>query len=137
MLKNLSSESLSVDTIGYASDTIVALATPPGRGGLAIVRISGPEALDLARQLCRATLDARPRYSQLHELISPSDGQLLDKALITYYRAPASFTGEDVVEISTHGGHVTPARIIRAIIGLGARAAEPGEFSYELSSMGS
>ncbi len=129
MLKNLSSESLSVDTIGYASDTIVALATPPGRGGLAIVRISGPEALDLARQLCRATLDARPRYSQLHELISPSDGQLLDKALITYYRAPASFTGEDVVEISTHGGHVTPARIIRAIIGLGARAAEPGEFS--------
>jgi len=122
-------ESLADAAIGYTTDTIVAQATPPGRGGLAIVRISGPDALNLAKQLCRTPLEARPRYSQLHELISPSDGQILDKALITYYQAPASFTGEDVVEISTHGGYVTPGRIIRAVIGLGARSAGPGEFS--------
>ena len=117
------------ETIGYSTDTIVAQATPPGRGGVAVLRISGPQALPIAQRLCRTPLTASQRYAQLVEIVSANDEQLLDKALITYYKAPASFTGEDVVEISTHGGYVTPTRIIRTITELGARLAGPGEFS--------
>ena len=117
------------EPVGYSNDTIVAQATPPGRGGVAVVRISGPQAFPIAQQLCGTPLTRNPRYAQLVEIVSPGGEQLLDKALLTYYQAPASFTGEDVVEISTHGGYVTPARIIRAIAELGARLAGPGEFS--------
>ena len=117
------------EPVGYSGDTIVAQATPPGRGGVAVLRISGPQALVIARQLCRIPLNERPRYAHLVEIVSPDNEQLLDKALITYYKSPESFTGEDVVEISTHGGYVTPARIVRAITELGARLAGPGEFS--------
>ena len=117
------------ETIGYSTDTIVAQATPPGRGGVAVLRISGPQALPIAQRLCRTPLTASQRYAQLVEIVSANDEQLLDKALITYFKAPASFTGEDVVEISTHGGYVTPTRIIRTITELGARLAGPGEFS--------
>lgn len=117
------------EPVGYYTDTIVAQATPPGRGGVAVVRVSGPHALKFAQQLCRTPLAERPRYAQLVEIVSPNDGRLLDKALVTYFKAPASFTGEEVVEISSHGGYVTPGRIIRAITDLGARLAEPGEFS--------
>jgi len=127
--KNNTCSSQDREYIGYRTDTIVALATPPGRGGVAVVRISGPRTLALVQQLCDARLADKPRHSFLLELHSPNDRQLLDKALVTYFKAPASFTGEDVVEISTHGGYVTPGRIIRALTGLGARPAEPGEFS--------
>ncbi|UCH63215.1 MAG: tRNA uridine-5-carboxymethylaminomethyl(34) synthesis GTPase MnmE [Fidelibacterota bacterium] len=115
--------------IGYSADTIVAQATPPGRGGVAVLRISGPQALPIAQRLSKTPLSGSQRHAQLVEIVSAKEEQLLDKALITYYKAPASFTGEDVVEISTHGGHVTPARIIRTITELGARLAGPGEFS--------
>ena len=115
--------------LGYRTDTIIALATPPGRGGVAVVRISGPQALALTGRLCRAPLAKQPRHAFLVELTAPANHQLLDKALVTYFKAPASFTGEDVVEISTHGGHVTPGRIVRALTSLGGRPAEPGEFS--------
>ncbi len=117
------------DTVGYRSDTIVALATPPGRGGVAVVRLSGPQALALAEQLCSAPLADQPRHSFLTELRSPDQHLLLDQALVTYFKAPASFTGEDLVEFSTHGGEVTPQRIIQALTALDARPAEPGEFS--------
>ncbi|MFB0516581.1 MAG: tRNA uridine-5-carboxymethylaminomethyl(34) synthesis GTPase MnmE [Candidatus Neomarinimicrobiota bacterium] len=117
------------ERVGYRTDTIIALATPPGRGGVAVARISGPQALTLIQQLCSAPLTDHPRHAFLVELLTPHNKQLLDKALVTYFKAPASFTGEDVVEISTHGGYITPGRIIQAIIGLGARPAEPGEFS--------
>ncbi|UCH10216.1 MAG: tRNA uridine-5-carboxymethylaminomethyl(34) synthesis GTPase MnmE [Fidelibacterota bacterium] len=115
--------------IGYRTDTIVALATPPGRGGVAIVRMSGAESLKIARQLCPAPLADQPRHAHLTDLHATGNKQILDKALVTYYKAPASFTGEDIIEISTHGGHVTPRRVIRTLIKLGARQAEPGEFS--------
>lgn len=117
------------DSVGYRSDTIVALATPPGRGGVAVVRLSGPRALAFAEQLCSARLADRPRHSFLTELRSPDQHLLLDQALVTYFKAPASFTGEDLVEFSTHGGDVTPQRIIQALTALDARPAEPGEFS--------
>lgn len=113
----------------YQEDTIVALATPPGRGGVAVIRLSGPQSLDLVQRICSADLRANPRYSFLTELRDPTNQELLDKALVTFFKAPASFTGEDVVEFSSHGGHVTPRRIIRALTELGARPAEPGEFS--------
>ncbi|MCH7521561.1 MAG: tRNA uridine-5-carboxymethylaminomethyl(34) synthesis GTPase MnmE, partial [Candidatus Marinimicrobia bacterium] len=90
----------------------MALATPPGRGGVAVVRLSGPQALALSEQLCTAPLADRPRHSFLTELHSPDQHLLLDRALVTYFKAPASFTGEDLVEFSTPGGHVTPQRII-------------------------
>ncbi|UCD36746.1 MAG: tRNA uridine-5-carboxymethylaminomethyl(34) synthesis GTPase MnmE [Fidelibacterota bacterium] len=115
--------------IGYRTDTIVALATPPGRGGVAVVRMSGAESLKIAQQLCSTPIADQPRHAHLTDLHAPSDKQILDKALVTYYKAPASFTGEDIVEISTHGGHVTPRRVIRTLTNLGARQAEPGEFS--------
>jgi len=127
--KTLSPDCPMEETIGYSTDTIVAQATPPGRGGVAVLRISGPQALPIAQRLCRTPLTSSQRYAQLVEIVSANDEQLLDKALITYYKAPASFTGEDVVEISTHGGYVTPTRIIRTITELGARLAGPGEFS--------
>ena len=113
----------------YRNDTIVALATPPGRGGVAVVRLSGPLALQLAIRLCDAPLAAKPRHAFLARITAPSDDRTLDQALVTYFQAPASFTGEDVVEFSTHGGHITPAALIRELIRLDARQAEPGEFS--------
>ena len=125
----LSSTAAHPGSVGYRSDTIVALATPPGRGGVAVVRLSGPRALALSEQLCTVPLADQPRHSFLTELHSPDQHLLLDRALVTYFKAPASFTGEDLVEFSTHGGHVTPQRIIQALTTLDARPAEPGEFS--------
>ncbi len=114
---------------GYIEDTIVALATPPGRGGIAIVRLSGNKALDLAQEICTARLAKRPRHSFLTRIISPLDEEAIDQALVTYFQQPASFTGEDIVEFSTHGGVVTPSRVIRLLLKLGARQALPGEFT--------
>ncbi len=114
---------------GYIEDTIVALATPPGRGGIAIVRLSGNKALDLAQQICPPRLAKRPRHSFLTRIISPLDEEAIDQALVTYFQQPASFTGEDMVEFSTHGGVVTPSRVIRLLLKLGARQALPGEFT--------
>lgn len=114
---------------GYIEDTIVALATPPGRGGIAIVRLSGKQALDLAQKICAARLAKRPRHSFLTRIISPLDEEAIDQALVTYFRQPASFTGEDMVEFNTHGGVVTPSRVIRLLLKLGARQALPGEFT--------
>lgn len=114
---------------GYIEDTIVALATPPGRGGIAIVRLSGNNALELAQEICAAGLAKRPRHSFLTRIVSPLDQEAIDQALVTYYQQPASFTGEDMVEFSTHGGVVAPSRVIRLLLKLGARQALPGEFT--------
>ena len=114
---------------GYIEDTIVALATPPGRGGVAIVRLSGNRALELAQKICAAKLAKQPRHSFLTRIISPEDKEAIDQALVTYFQQPASFTGEDMVEFSTHGGVITPSRVIRLLLKLGARQALPGEFT--------
>ena len=107
-------------------DTIVALATPPGRGAIAVVRLSGPTAFEIvARHLGSWPLE--PRVSHLCNL---TDGdERLDQALVTLYPGPNSFTGEDTVEISTHGGYLVPSSVVAALILSGARQALPGEFT--------
>jgi tRNA modification GTPase len=109
------------------SDTIAAIATPPGRGALAIVRLSGPHA----HQIAAATIGRFPREPRA-VVLSPvldQEGVELDQSLVVRYDAPASFTGEDAVEIITHGGVVVPTTVLGALLARGARMAEPGEFT--------
>ena len=109
-----------------APDTIVAIASPPGRGAVALVRLSGPEAFAIAARHLRA-IPVEPRVAHLCDVL---DGVgKLDQALVTLFPAPNSFTGEDVVEFSTHGGYVVPSSIVAALTASGARQALPGEFT--------
>lgn len=110
-----------------SDDTIVAIATAPGRGALAIVRMSGPRALEIGERLVRPW-PPEARHATLGR-VSDSRGELLDEGIVVFYRAPASFTGEDAVEITTHGGPIAPASIAAALVAEGARPAEPGEFT--------
>lgn len=110
-----------------ASDTIVAESTAHGRGALAVVRLSGPHAHDVARRIVDKW-PAEPRVATLTN-IGDVEGGRLDEAVVVRYDAPASFTGEDSVELSTHGGATVPATIVAALIAAGARQALPGEFT--------
>lgn len=107
-------------------DTIAAIATPTGKGGIGIIRISGVQATDVVRQLFSASL--KPRYASYGK-ISSSSGQHIDDGLVLFFPAPHSFTGEDVVEIQGHGGVIISDMILQAVIEAGARMARPGEFS--------
>lgn len=116
------------DTPG--TDTIVALATPPGRGALAIVRLSGPQAVALFQRLVPNWEGSRrPREPHLVRLTDTGSSLLLDRAVATFFPGPASYTGEDMVEISTHGGVLVPALVVEALERAGARPADPGEFT--------
>ncbi|HEY5655135.1 MAG TPA: tRNA uridine-5-carboxymethylaminomethyl(34) synthesis GTPase MnmE, partial [Woeseiaceae bacterium] len=106
------------ETDAYAKDTIVAAATPPGVGGVAIVRVSGPQAGAIARAVIGKL--PQPRYAELADFRA-ADGTLLDKGIALWFPAPASFTGEDVLELHGHGGPVVVAMLVDAIIALGAR----------------
>lgn len=110
-----------------AADTIVAAATPLGRGALSFVRLSGPRAHHIAQQICRRWPSV-PRRAVLTE-VHDAAGAALDQAVVLRYDAPASFTGEDCVELITHGGVLVPTTVIAASIAAGARVAEPGEFT--------
>ena len=110
----------------YPADTIVAAATPPGKGGIAIVRISGPDTETLAAQMLGAVPE--PRYAT-RVTISDALGGELDRGIALFFPGTASFTGEPVLEMHCHGGPVVIASIIDAAVSLGARRAEPGEFS--------
>lgn len=105
---------------------IVALATAHGVGSISIVRLSGNDAYMLAEKLCKKEL--KPRYAHLLSLYDKTNN-FLDEAIVIYYKAPFSFTGEDVVEFQTHGGLVVANLIIDELLSIGARAANPGEFS--------
>ncbi len=112
------------------ADTIVAVATPPGVGGIGVVRLSGPEALAIARRLTgRERL--RPRHAHYGRLIDPASGEAIDDGLILYFPAPHSYTGEDVVELQGHGSPVLLEALVAAAVGLGARRARPGEFTEQ------
>ena len=112
----------------YSSENIVALATPPGLGALAIVRLSGSNLYSTYKNFThRDPIDRRAVFSKIYH---PMNKKLLDEAVITYFKSPNSFTGEDVIEISCHGGVVVPRSIIMAAIDSGARNADPGEFSF-------
>ena len=113
------------------ADTIVAIATPPGRGGIGVVRLSGVEARGIAERLtnCREPLEPRRAAFRTFEPgRDPSNGPL-DHVIVTYFPAPASYTGEDVVEISAHGSPVILRAIVSGAMDAGARLAEPGEFT--------
>jgi tRNA modification GTPase len=109
-------------------DTIAALATGAAPGGICVVRISGPEALAIARRFAHLPDPMPPRTALLARVRRPS-GELVDEAIVLYFRAPASFTGEDVVEIHGHGGVAHGQDLAALALACGARAAEPGEFS--------
>ena len=108
--------------------TIVAIATAPGRGALAIIRLSGPGVPTLAQRLLRPGSHTPRRATRAH-VIDPDDGSQLDDVIVTHFVAPNSFTGEDVLEITTHGGYRAPMSVLSAAIRAGARQAEPGEFT--------
>jgi tRNA modification GTPase len=108
--------------------TIAAIATAPGRGALAIVRLSGPDVSTIAERLVRP-FPREPRYATRARVVDPSDGTLLDDVVVTRFVAPATFTGEDLLEITTHGGYLAPMSVLAAVIRAGARQAEPGEFT--------
>ena len=110
------------------SDTIVAIATPSGRGGIGVVRLAGPEAVRIA-----CVMTGRDEFAARHATLTTvtADGGsgVIDEVVATWFQAPHSYTGDDVVEVSGHGSPVTLARIVEYAIGLGARLAEPGEFT--------
>lgn len=117
----------SVDRgVAQLDDTIVAIATPNGRGALALVRLSGPHAFTIAGKHLRSS----PSHPRVTQLCSVYDGnEVLDQALVTLFPGPNSFTGDDTVEFSTHGGYLVPSSIVAALISSGARQALPGEFT--------
>ena len=110
-----------------SSDTIVAIATPPGRGGIGVVRLSGPSAREVATVLSERTAPLEPRRATLTRVRAA--GGPIDRAVLTFFPAPYSYTGEDVLEISAHGSPVLLRAIVEAAMTAGARLAEPGEFT--------
>ena len=108
-------------------DTIAAIATAPGRGGVGIVRISGSGLSDLASRLNGGALPT-PRYAHFRSFVD-AHGQMIDEGLLLYFPAPHSFTGEDVIELQGHGGPVVMQLLLEHCLSLGARLAEPGEFT--------
>jgi tRNA modification GTPase len=114
---------------GVDVDTIAAVSTAPGRGAIALIRVSGPAATDVLARVAPALGPLEPRRTRLATICDPRTGEPLDHALVSVHRAPGSYTGEDVVEISGHGGSLGPALLMEACVAAGARAAEPGEFT--------
>jgi tRNA modification GTPase len=119
------------------ANTIVALATPAGRSGIGVIRMSGAEALNFARELTgdKGYLPT-PRHASLKTLTDLETGEPIDEAILTYFQAPNSFTGEDVIEISCHGSPVLLRQVIDACLKLGARLADPGEFTLRALANG-
>ena len=108
-------------------DTITAVATANGIGSIAIIRISGDKALEIAKTLSKKN-DFSPRHATL-TTIYDSDDELIDEAIVIYFKAPFSFTAENVVEIQCHGGFIVAQSVLKATLKAGARLATPGEFS--------
>jgi len=120
-------------------DTIVAIATPPGRGGIGVVRVSGPDALRIGTSLTEHPSGFEARHATLTRVVaggpafaqgSGEAGYAIDRAVVTFFPAPHSYTGEDVLEISAHGSPVLLRAIVEAAMQAGARLAEPGEFTF-------
>ena len=115
-------------TIFDSHDTIIAVSTPPGQGGIAVIRLSGQDACDISKKgIPLKTL--KPRYAHFTQVIDPETHELIDDVVITYFKAPASYTGDDTIEISCHGGYVAAPAILNLYYKLGARPALPGEFT--------
>jgi tRNA modification GTPase len=111
-----------------AEDTIVAISTAPGRAAISVVRLSGPRSHDVARR-CLSVWPDQPRRTRLADVRDPMSSTFIDQAIVVRYDAPNSFTGEEMVEISGHGGALSPPAIAALLIREGARQADPGEFT--------
>ena len=109
-------------------DTIAALATAPGRSAIAVVRLSGGSAFPIAERLVRPW-PLPPRANALCRVHDPEDGSLIDRLMVSCFPAPRSYTGDDTVEFSSHGGHAVPEALLSALLRAGAREARPGEFT--------
>ena len=126
-----STSSAKDDSHLIATETIAAISTPAGEGAIALVRISGPNAIPIADKIFRgkeAPPEFASRVQHLGEVVSES-GDLIDRVMMSIHRAPASYTGEDLVEISCHGGTLVTAKVLEACLRTGARNARPGEFT--------
>src|SRR5438067_1712062 len=113
-----------------AGETIAAISTPAGEGAIAIVRISGENAMEVAQTVFRgrqtpSLFDSHKQH--FGEIVA--DGRVIDQVLLAVHRAPNSYTGEDLVEISCHGGALVTAKVLETCLRAGARAARPGEFT--------
>ena len=138
---------LTTERESIAQETIAAISTPPGRGGIGIVRLSGPHALEIAQGLIRlkGSLSTPPNEQQAHRWArlehtrarlaeipdpeEPESGRAIDEAVVTYFAAPHTYTGEDLVEIAAHGSPVILELLVRQALRAGARLARPGEFT--------
>ncbi len=116
---------------GTATETIAAISTPPGRGGIGIVRLSGPQSASIAAQLVQLRHPLQHARARLADVLDANDSKAarIDEALVTFFRAPNSYTAEDLVEIAAHGSPVVLELLLRRAVELGARLAEPGEFT--------
>ncbi|MGQ9523929.1 MAG: tRNA uridine-5-carboxymethylaminomethyl(34) synthesis GTPase MnmE [Armatimonadota bacterium] len=118
----------------YAPDTIVAIATPLGNAAIGVIRISGPDALAVAERLFvplsgRSVHQLKPRTAHLGRIIESDSGDTVDTCMLTVFRSPRSFTGEDMVELSCHGGALLLRHVLSLCLKAGARLAQPGEFT--------
>jgi tRNA modification GTPase len=116
------------------NDTIAAIATPPGQGGIGVIRVSGAEAFSLVRPLFRSPGLKSDKFPQSHlltygRIVDPANQESIDEVLVAFMRAPHTYTREDVVEIQGHGGPLVLQRILRLLLTSGARLANPGEFT--------
>ena len=110
-------------------DVIAAQATPPGRSAVALIRMSGEGAFDVARQVVMDFTTSQPRRQKLARVHHPRSGDVLDDVLYAVFPAPASYTGEDLVEVTCHGGLLAPVEVLGALYAAGARPALAGEFT--------
>jgi len=113
------------------SDTIAAISTPPGEGAIALVRVSGTNAIGVADKIFHGKetpSQFAPHVQHFGEIFGP-EGRMIDQVMLSVHRAPASYTGEDLIEVSCHGGMLVSAKILEACLRAGARAARPGEFT--------
>ena len=113
----------------FVEDTIVAISTPPGRGGIGVVRLSGTRAREIADGLVQLRHPLTAGHARFGHLVDPEGGAVLDEVVATFFAAPHSYTAEDVVEIACHGSPVLLEYVTRRSIAAGARLAEPGEFT--------
>jgi tRNA modification GTPase len=115
-------------TPDQTEDTIVAISTPPGRGGIGIIRLSGPSARTIAEPLLKLRHPLAPAQARFAQILD-NTGEILDEAVVTYFAAPHSYTSEDIIEIAAHGSPVLLDHLLRQCLAAGARLAEPGEFT--------
>jgi tRNA modification GTPase len=121
----------------HATGTIVALSTPPGRSGIGVIRISGERALDLMRSLVRdPDFCPEPNHVTLKAIFDPDTLEVIDRTVITFFKSPHSYTGDDVIELSCHGSPPLLLRVLDSLLVFGARAADPGEFTMRAVANG-